>query len=297
VTQEVTAAPPVVPSGWHTRTRWRHLPLSLWIGGAIVVAHLLMAILGPLLAPYGPGQMGAGIPLSGATWTHPFGLDQLGRDVFSRILHGAWLVIVLSLSGTILGFLVGGMIGLISGYLGGRFDLVVMRIFEALISIPVLFSALLIVAMVGAKASGTLVLIVVVIGFVYAPRVGRIARGAALEISALQYVLAAKLRGDSPWRIAFREILPNASGTLLVEFATRAAYAPVLVASLGFLGFGIRPPTPEWGLIISENRDLIFIAPATVLGPGFMLASLVIGINLLTEGIARILGRTVTQRN
>jgi peptide/nickel transport system permease protein len=271
--------------------------VSFWIGGAIVLAQLLLAVLGPVLAPFGSSQMGAGIPLSGAGWAHPFGLDQLGRDVFSRVLHGAWLVILLSLSGTILGFLLGGFIGLVSGYRGGGFDLVVMRIFEALISIPVLFSALLIVALVGAKASGTLVLIVVVIGFVYAPRIGRIARGAALEISALQYVLAAKLRGDAPWRIALREILPNASGTLLVEFATRAAYAPVLVASLGFLGFGIRPPTPEWGLIISENRDLIFISPATVLGPGFMLASLVIGINLLTEGISRILGRTVVQRN
>ncbi|HVZ00799.1 MAG TPA: ABC transporter permease [Dongiaceae bacterium] len=297
MTQEVQVAAHVASPVLHGGTRWRRLPISLWIGGLIVVAHLLVAILGPFLAPYAPGQMGAGIPLSGASWAHPFGLDQLGRDVFSRVLHGAWLVLVLSLSGTILGFLLGGIIGLISGYLGGRFDLVVMRIFEALISIPVLFSALLIIALVGAKASGTLVLIVIVIGFVYAPRVGRIARGAALEISALQYVLAAKLRGDSAWRIALREILPNATGTLLVEFATRAAYAPVLVASLGFLGFGIRPPTPEWGLIISENRDLIFISPATIIGPGFMLASLVIGINLLTEGISRILGRTVTQRN
>jgi peptide/nickel transport system permease protein len=270
------------------------------------VLLVLIAIFAPLVVKiYGappPAQQNPnaldefGTP-TGPSGAHLFGVDQLGRDVFSRVLHGAWLVIMLSLSGTILGFLLGGIIGLISGYLGGRFDLVVMRIFEALISIPVLFTALLIVAMVGAKASGTLVLIVGVVGFVYAPRVGRIARGAALEISALQYVLAAKLRGDAAWRIALREILPNATGTLLVEFATRAAYAPVLVASLGFLGFGIRPPTPEWGLLISENRDLIFISPATILGPGLMLASLVIGINLLTEGISRILGRTVAQRN
>lgn len=293
MTQETQAiAHGDMPARW----TWRYKPLSLWIGSAIVLAHLLMALLGPFLAPYGPSQMGAGIPLSGASFAHPFGLDQLGRDVFSRVLHGAWLVFVLSLSGTILGFAAGGTVGLISGYMGGRFDLVVMRIFEALISIPVLFTALLVVALVGAESSGTLVLIIAVIGFVYAPRVGRIARGAAVEISAWQYVLAARLRGDSSWRIAMREILPNATGTLLVEFATRAAYAPVLIASLGFLGFGLRPPTPEWGLIISENRDLIFLAPGTVLGPGLMLGSLVIGINLLTEGIARMLGRTMLLR-
>ena len=165
MTEEAPAAPHFASSAARPRRVWRRLPLSFRIGGAIVLAHLLIAALGPFLAPYGLGQMGAGIPLSGASWAHPFGLDQLGRDVFSRVLHGAWLVIMLSLSGTILGFLLGGIIGLISGYLGGRFDLVVMRIFEALISIPVLFTALLIVAMVGAKASGTLVLIVGVVGF------------------------------------------------------------------------------------------------------------------------------------
>jgi peptide/nickel transport system permease protein len=256
----------------------------------IVTLHLVAAALGPFLAPYGPSSMGAGRPLSGASLAHPFGLDQLGRDVFSRMLHGAWLVILLSISGTTLGFVTGGFLGLLGGYIGGRFDMVVNRLTEALISIPVLFSALLVIALVGASASGTIVLIIVVIGFVFAPRVARIARGAAIEISTREYVLAARLRGDPAWKIALREILPNASGTLLVEFSLRAAYAPVLVASLGFLGFGIKPPTPEWGLIIAENRNLLFLTPATVIGPGLMLASLVIGFNLLTEGLARMTG-------
>ena len=125
------------------------------------------------------------------------------------------------------------------------------------------------------------------------PRIARMARAAALEIVTRDYVTVAKLRGESAWSVVRRELLPNATSVLLVEFALRAGYAPVLIGSLGFLGFGVRPPTPEWGLIMSENRSLITFAPITVLGPGLMLASLVVGINLFTEGLARILGRTV----
>jgi peptide/nickel transport system permease protein len=119
------------------------------------------------------------------------------------------------------------------------------------------------------------------------------ARAAAIEIVTRDYVTVAKLRGESAWSVVRRELLPNATSVLLVEFALRAGYAPVLIGSLGFLGFGVRPPTPEWGLVMSENRSLLTFSPITVLGPGFMLASLVVGINLSTEGLARILGRNV----
>ena len=269
------------------------LPTSLKIGFALVLFHVLLAVLGPWLVPFGPTQMGAGVPLSPASIAHPFGTDQLGRDVWSRAVHGASLVLALSLSGTLLGFLLGGALGLVSGYRGGMFDTLAMRVCEMLISIPVLVLALLLVALAGVGATGAGLLIVAVIGFVYAPRIARIARAAAMEVASREFVAAARLRGDGAFRVAFREILPNVSGTLLVEFALRAAYAPVLVASLGFLGFGLKPPTPEWGLMIAENRSLIFIAPATVLGPGLLLATLVVGINLLTEGIARVIGRAV----
>jgi peptide/nickel transport system permease protein len=133
---------------------------------------------------------------------------------------------------------------------------------------------------------------VLVVALVYAPRIARIARAAAMDIATRDFVTVARLRGESAWSVMRRELLPNATGVLLVEFALRAGYAPVLVGSLGFLGFGLRPPTPEWGLMISENRALI-----TVLGPGLALASLVVGLNLFTEGLARILGRTVRLGN
>lgn len=275
------------------RLLWSQTPQSFRIGLVILLAHLIVAVTGPLWAPYGYSQMGTGIPLSGASWAHPFGVDQLGRDVFSRVVHGSHIVILLSLSGTALGLVIGAVLGLLSGYLGGWFDNLLQRLLEALISIPFLVLALIAIASAGPELSGNPILVVLVVALVYAPRIARMARAAAMDIATRDYVTVARLRGESAWSVMRRELLPNATGILLVEFALRAGYAPVLVGSLGFLGFGLRPPTPEWGLMISENRALIIITPITVLGPGLALASLVVGLNLFTEGLARILGRTV----
>ncbi len=276
---------------------WRQTPRSFRIGSVILLVHLVIAATGPLWAPYGYSQMGTGAPLAGMSWAHPFGIDQLGRDVFSRVVHGAHIVILLALSGTGLGLVVGAVLGLLSGYLGGWFDNVLQRLLEALISIPFLVLALIAIASAGPELSGNPILVVLVVALVYAPRIARIARAAAMDIATRDYVTVARLRGESAWSVMRRELLPNATSVLLVEFALRAGYAPVLIGSLGFLGFGLRPPTPEWGLMISENRALIIITPITVLGPGLALASLVVGLNLFTEGLARILGRTVRVGN
>ena len=276
---------------------WRQMPLSFRAGAIILFLHLVVAITGPWWAPYGFSQMGAGPPLSGASLAHPFGIDQLGRDVFSRVIHGSHVVILLSLSGTLLGLVAGAVIGLLSGYVGGWIDEAIQRLLEALISIPFLVLALIAIAAAGTEASGNPTLIVLVVALVYAPRIARMARAAAVDISTRDFVSVARLRGESAWSVMRRELLPNATSVLLVEFALRAGYAPVLIGSLGFLGFGLRPPTPEWGLMISENRALLIIAPSTVLGPGLSLASLVIGLNLFTEGLARVLGRTVKLGN
>jgi peptide/nickel transport system permease protein len=272
---------------------WNQTPQSFRIGLVILLVHLIIAATGPFWAPYGFSQMGTGIPLSGMSWGHPFGVDQLGRDVFSRVVHGSHIVILLSLSGTALGLVVGAVLGLLSGYVGGWLDNLLQRFLEALFSIPFLVLALIAIASAGPELSGNPILVVLVVALVYAPRIARIARAAAMDIATRDYVTVARLRGESAWSVMRRELLPNATGVLLVEFALRAGYAPVLVGSLGFLGFGLRPPTPEWGLMISENRALIIITPVTVLGPGLALASLVVGLNLFTEGLARILGRTV----
>lgn len=287
----VLAAAPQARAG--LATLWRQMPLSFRLGSIILLLHLAVAITGPWWAPYGFSQMGAGPPLSGSSLAHLFGIDQLGRDVFSRVVHGSHIVILLSLSGTLLGLIIGAIIGLLSGYVGGWIDEVVQRFLEALISIPFLVLALIAIAAAGTDYSGNPVLIVLVVALVYAPRIARMARAAAIDIATRDFVTVARLRGEGAWSVMRRELLPNATGVLLVEFALRAGYAPVLIGSLGFLGFGLRPPTPEWGLMISENRALIIISPSTVLGPGLSLASLVVGLNLFTEGLARVLGRTV----
>jgi peptide/nickel transport system permease protein len=268
-------------------------PLSLRIGAVILFVHVVVAVTGPFWAPYGYTQMGTGLPLAPASLAHPFGVDQLGRDVFSRVVHGGHVVLLLSLSGTALGLFIGSVVGLLSGYAGGVIDNVVQRLLEALISIPFLVLALLAMVAAGPELSGNALLVVFVVALVYSPRIARMARTAAIEISTRDFVTIARLRGETAVSVMRRELLPNATSVLLVEFALRAGYAPVLVGSLGFLGFGLRPPTPEWGLMISENRSLLMIAPATVVGPGLALASLVVGLNLFTEGVARILGRTV----
>jgi peptide/nickel transport system permease protein len=272
---------------------WRETPMSFRIGAIVLLLHVIVAATGALWAPYGFAQMGTGIPLSGMSMDHPFGVDQLGRDVFSRVVHGGHIVILLSLSGTFLGLIIGAVLGLLSGYIGGWFDDLLQRFLEAIISIPFLVLALIAIASAGPELSGNPVLVVLVVALVYAPRIARMARAAAIDIATRDFVTVARLRGESPWSVMRRELLPNATSVLLVEFALRAGYAPVLIGSLGFLGFGLRPPTPEWGLMISENRALLIVSPITVLGPGVALASLVVGLNLFTEGLARILGRTV----
>jgi peptide/nickel transport system permease protein len=288
VAQPQLAAPPR-PLGRF----WRRAPMSLKIGGVILLAHLIVAATGPFWAPYGQAQMGAGLPLSPTSLEHPFGVDQLGRDVFSRVIHGGHIVILLSVSGTLLGLVIGAILGLLSGYIRGWFDEVTMRLVEAIISVPFIVLGLLAISAAGPELAGEPVLVIFVVALIYAPRIARMARSAAIEIVTKDFITIARLRGESAWSVMRRELLPNATSVLLVEFAVRAGYAPVLVGSLGFLGFGMRPPTPEWGLMISENRALLIASPATVLGPGLMLASLIVGLNLFTEGLARILGRTV----
>jgi peptide/nickel transport system permease protein len=160
------------------------------------------------------------------------------------------------------------------------------------LSIPFKVFGLVALTAAGPQLAGRPATIVLVVALLYVPRIARMARAAALDIITRDFVTIARLRGESAWSVIWRELLPNATGTLLVEFSVRAGYAPVLIGSFGFLGFGLRPPTPEWGLLISESRDLLLATPMAVIGPGLALASLVVGLNMLADGLARILGRT-----
>jgi peptide/nickel transport system permease protein len=279
----------------HSRVRkfLRRFPMSARLAALLLIAYVLIALTGPLWTPYDPFQTSTGLPFSGASGSHLFGTDILGRDVFSRVVYGTRDVLYLALTSTFIALVLGGVIGLASGLVGGWVDELLMRLFETIISIPLLVLALLAIAAAGPKASGNSLLLIGVVVLVYAPRIARMARSVAVDLVTRDYVTVARARGESVRSIVWRELTPNASGVLLVEFGVRAGYAPILISSLGFLGFGARPPSPEWGLMISENRAALVTAPLTVLAPSAALALLVISLNVVTDGIARAIGRSV----
>jgi peptide/nickel transport system permease protein len=274
--------------------RARRLPRTLKIGGVILAFYIFVALTGRFWAPYDYDQTGTGRPFEPPSAQHLFGTDQLGRDVFSRVVLGTDDVLFLALTSTLLATIVGGLLGLASGLVGGWFDQGLMRLFDAAISIPFLVLALLVIAAAGPQNSGNYLLLILVVAGVYTPRIARMARAVAIDLVTRDYVTVARTRGETTWSIVWRELTPNAIGVLLVEFGVRAGYAPIFIGSLSFLGFGVRPPIPEWGLMISENRAAIFTAPMAVLAPCIALSGLVIGLNLLTDGISRLYGRTTS---
>jgi len=273
----------------------RRFPLSARLAALLLIAYVVIALTGPLWTPYDPFQTSTGLPFSGSSGSHLFGTDMLGRDVFSRVVYGTRDDLYLALTSTFVALVLGGVIGLASGLVGGWVDELLMRLFETIISIPLLVLALLAIAAAGPKASGNSLLLIGVVVLVYAPRIARMARAVAVDLVTRDFVTIARSRGESVRSIVWRELTPNAAGVLLVEFGVRAGYAPILISSLGFLGFGARPPSPEWGLMISDNRAALVTAPLTVLAPSAALALLVISLNLVTDGIARALGRSVAR--
>lgn len=273
--------------------RLKRSPPTMIIGGVILIIFLIIALTAQLWAPYPAAKTGTGRPFENPSSKHLFGTDQLGRDVFSRVMLGTRIVLTLSLSSTLLATILGGMLGLSSGLIGGWFDQLIMRLVDIMISIPFLVLALLIIAAAGPELSGGYLLIILAVAIVYTPRITRMARSVAIDLKTRDFVTVARARGESTLSIVWHELLPGATSVLLVEFGVRAGYAPIFIGSLGFLGFGVRPPTPEWGLMISENRSAIVSAPAALFSPGLALALLVVGLNLFTDGLARVLGRTV----
>ncbi len=268
------------------------LPPLLLVGGAILLVYVAMAISGSWWAPYPETTLGTGAPFEGMSASHWFGTDGLGRDIFSRTVIATRIELILAALGTLVGFAIGGSLGLAAALIGGKFDEIVMRLGEGMISIPTLIMAILLVVLLGPSNTGSTIFIVLVIGVVFSPIIARMARATALELKTRDFVAIAMLRGETTMSVVFRELLPNATGTLLVEAGVRMAAAPLLIGGLGFLGIGVSPPAAEWGTMITENRSALLSHPVTVLGPAFVLAGLVIGANFFTDGLARVLGRT-----
>ena len=252
------------------------------IGMVIVGLMLAVALFGPLVAPHSPTEFVAA-PNTGPTAKALFGADALGRDVFSRWLHGGLTVIWLSAAATLVGIVVGTMVGLVAAYSRNWLDDVLMRGNDVLLSFPQIIFVLLAVSAIGPK----LWLIVLTIGFTHAPRVARVMRGAGQEVVERDFIKSAEVVGEKRWRIVFGELLPNVTSPLLVELGLRMTYSIGLVAGVSFLGFGLQPPTADWGLMINENRLSITVQPWAVFLPVLAIGLLTVGTNLVTDGVAR----------
>jgi peptide/nickel transport system permease protein len=254
------------------------------IGLVIVVVLIVVALGGPLIAPHSPTEFVA-VPNSGPSGEALFGADALGRDVWSRFLYGGRTVLWLAAAATVLGMVVGVVVGLIAAYARNWFDDVLMRLNDVLLAFPQIIFVLLAVSAIGPK----LWLIVLTVGLTHAPRIARVMRGAALEVVERDFVKSAEVVGEKRWRIVFGEVLPNVTSPLLVELGLRMTYSIGLVAGISFLGFGLQPPTADWGLMINENRLSINVQPWAVMLPVIAIGLLTIGTNLITDGISRAL--------
>ncbi|HET8979494.1 MAG TPA: ABC transporter permease [Solirubrobacteraceae bacterium] len=286
VTSEALAA--TAPPEMRQR-QWRVLAratMSQWrsrIGLVIVVVMVLIAIFGPLLAPHPPTAF-VSAPNSPAGQNGLlFGSDGIGRDVWSRFLYGGRTVLGMAVASTIIGVGLGLIIGLAAAYFKGWIDEVLMRISDVFMAFPQIVLALLLVAAFGPSVP----LIILIVGISHAPRVARVIRGAAVQITERDFVKAAEAVGEPRRRIIFGELLPNVTSPLLVECGLRLTFSIGLIAGLNFIGAGLQPPIADWGVMISENRLAVTVQPWGVVLPVLAIALLTIGTNLLTDGFAR----------
>jgi peptide/nickel transport system permease protein len=270
------------------QTRWRLLlrrPTFL-VGGGILLFWVICAIFGHQIAPDNPlaqNLLSANIGPSGSHW---FGTDPLGRDVLSRVLVGARNILLITPLATVLGTILGTALGLAMGYFGGAVDLIVGRLVEAVLALPAVIIAFLFIVALGASTTT----LIIVIGFIFTPLIARTVRAAVLTERNLDYLSSARLLGENPVRIMFGEILPNVMPAILVEFTVRLGYAIFTVATLSFLGFGVQPPTPDWGADIAANYvGLLAGYWWQTLFPALAIASLVTSINLITDSIEQVL--------
>jgi peptide/nickel transport system permease protein len=250
------------------------------VGLGIVIFWIVIAIIAPLIAPYAPNENVGKLNEAPST-RHLLGTDNLGRDVLSRLLYGSRPILILAPISVACAMAVGITLGLLSGYLGGMVDEVIMRVLDALMAFPTLLLYMIVIAAVGASSIN--VIVAITIGGT--PGVARIVRGMVLDVRDREFVQAARLRGESRWYIMFGEILPNCLGPLVVDACLRVGYAAFAIGTLGFLGLGLPPPSPDWGRMVAEGRSWIVTAPWGVLFPSMAISSLVVGLNLFADGV------------
>ena len=250
-------------------------------GAAVMLLALTVALLAPVVAPYNPLKQNLNNTLARPDRTHLMGTDNVGRDVFSRVVYGTRVSLVAGFGSVLIAVLVGGLLGLLAGYAGGRVDNLVMRVMDAVLSFPPLVLALALGAVLGAGLTG----VVIALGVVYTPTFARLMRGQVLSITAREYVDAARALGAPGWRIAWSHVLPNATAPIVVQASLSVAFAILAEASLSFLGLGIQPPAASWGSMINAGRGYLQQAPWIVFGPGAALFITVVGLNFVGDAI------------
>jgi peptide/nickel transport system permease protein len=261
--------------------------LREWAGRAAFLAFpallLFLVAFGPLVTPFSATDFDPPHALRAPGAPFVFGTDEFGRDVFSRIVAGAQPTLLPALASTFIGILLGTVTGLAAGYFRGKRDEMIMRAMDVLLSFPALILAMLIIVTLGAN----MVTLVLAIGFVFWPRSARLIRSMALELVQHEFVDAARARGEGAFHIMFREILPNMWGIIIVDFTLRFASAVLLVASLSYLGIGVAPPTPAWGLMVKEGQQLLQVAPWVVIFPCVVIAVVSVGSVMFGEIVRR----------
>jgi peptide/nickel transport system permease protein len=271
------------------RLRARHIATLL--GATIVGGTLVVAIIAPLLAPHDPFAQDLMRRLVPPAWMdgtplNPLGTDQLGRDYLSRLIYGARISMLIGILTVVTSGTIGVTLGVLGGYFGGRVDDVVMFLITARLSIPLILVALTVVALTGSS----LTVVVLTLGLLLWDRFAVVARTTTMQVRNLDYIAAAQAAGASRAHILLREVLPNIVSHLLVVATLEMALAILLEAALSFLGLGVPPPLPSWGLMIAEGKDYMFFSPWVIMVPGIALFVLVLGINLLGDGLRELLG-------
>jgi len=261
----------------------RRAPGSLYlrIGGAIVAFYMVLAVIGPTAAPYGADDQDLLSALDPPSFAHLFGTDSLGRDVLSRVIIGTRFTLTATLVSVVAALIAGVALGITAGYLDGRVAATIAGLIDLLLTIPSLVLAIAIASVIGAGLFG----LILATSTTFVPPMARLVRGRVLELKSEDYVEAARAIGTSDLGIMCRHILPNAFTIIIVEASLAAGQAVLIAAALGFLGLGVQPPAPEWGTMLGAGREYMQRAPYLVLCPGVAISLLILGFNLLGDGL------------
>jgi peptide/nickel transport system permease protein len=260
------------------------------IGGTVLLLIVAMALLAPLIAPHDPYKQSLSNRLVGpiwhdnGTWDHPLGTDNLGRDYLSRVMYGARISLLIGVAAMLISGVIGTILGVAAGYFGGRVDMVVNAIITTRLALPIMLVALAVVALVG----GSLLIVVLVLGLMIWNRFALVMRASTQQLRSMDYVNAAKASGCSTLRIIATEIMPNLLNNLIVVATLEITRAILIEAGLSFLGMGVQPPLPSWGLMVAEAKDFMLFSPWMIVIPGSAIFALVLSINLLGDGIRDI---------